>query len=139
MAVSAVREPGRALIGTGTPYNDDSQWPLYHRQLEAIATRSGGIRRPGSAALDLCWVAAGVFDGFWEIRLAPWDVAAGALIVREAGGVVTDFSGATDIVRHASIVAGNPAMHAWLRETLGSLGSQLSGHVETRRMRSQLQ
>ena len=80
---------------------------------------SGGVRRPGSAALDLCDVAAGRFDGFWELALSPWDVAAGALLVREAGGVVTDHDGGTDVTaRRSSIVAGNPAIYAWLRDVI---------------------
>ena len=118
IAVSAVSDPGHALIGTGTPFRDMSQWTRYHRQVEAVAASSAGIRRPGSAALDLCDVAAGRCDGFWELQLAPWDVAAGALLVREAGGRVTDLDGRGDVLRHNPIVAGNPAIHRWLVETL---------------------
>ena len=81
---------------------------------------SGGLRRPGSAALDLCYVAAGLFDGFWELKLAPWDVAAGTLIVREAGGLVTGLGGEQQVIRHGSIVAGNPSIHRWLLELLNS-------------------
>ncbi len=107
-----------ALIGTGVPFRDLLQWPVYSRQLEAVARGVAGIRRPGSAALDLCDVAAGRYEGFWELHLAPWDVAAGALIAREAGGVVTDLAGSEDVVRHSSIVAGNFPIHAWLLKTL---------------------
>jgi myo-inositol-1(or 4)-monophosphatase len=96
------------------------QWPVYHRQLEAVASQAAGLRRPGSAALDLCDVAAGRVDGFWELRLAPWDVAAGTLIVREAGGAVSDIEGNPDVLRHNSIAAGNPAIHAWLLRTLAA-------------------
>ena len=77
-----------------------------------------GVRRPGAASLDLASVACGRFDAFWEGILAPWDVAAGILLVREAGGIVTDLSGAQARVGHAPIVAGNPAMHRWLLNTL---------------------
>jgi myo-inositol-1(or 4)-monophosphatase len=119
IAVSAVREPRLALVGTGFPYSELEQLPLYQRQFAAVVRGSGGVRRPGSAALDLCDVAAGRFDGFWELALSPWDVAAGALLVREAGGVVTDHAGSTDVTtRRGSVVAGNPAIHAWLRELL---------------------
>ncbi len=122
IAVSAVREPRLALVGTGFPYSEMDQLPLYQRQFEAIIRGSGGVRRPGSAALDLCDVAAGRFDGFWELALSPWDVAAGALLVREAGGVVTDHDGNTDVTSHrGSIVAGNPAVYAWLRDVLRSM------------------
>jgi len=79
---------------------------------------SSGIRRAGSAALDLADVAAGRFDAFWELVLAPWDVAAGVVLVREAGGVVTTLEGEPDVLRHGSIVAGNPRLHAWLMEVL---------------------
>ena len=116
--VSRLTEPGHALIGTGFPFSTMTQWETYHRQMEAVATGSAGIRRPGSAALDLADVAAGRFDGFWELKLAPWDVAAGVLLIREAGGTVTDLDGGSDVVRHGSIVAGNPAIHSWLMKTL---------------------
>jgi myo-inositol-1(or 4)-monophosphatase len=116
--VSGLSEPGHALIGTGFPFSIMSQWQTYHRQMEAVATGTAGIRRPGSAALDLADVAAGRFDGFWELKLAPWDVAAGALLIREAGGIVTDLEGRPDVVRPGPVVAGNPAIHAWLLETL---------------------
>ena len=124
IAVSAVREPRLALVGTGFPYSEMEQLPLYQRQFAAVVRGSGGLRRPGSAALDLCDVAAGRFDGFWELALQPWDVAAGALLVREAGGVVTDHAGGSDITtRRGSVVAGNPAIYAWLRNLLHSCGA----------------
>lgn len=121
LAVSAIAEPRQALIGTGFPYSEIGQIPLYQRQFAAVIAGSGGLRRPGSAALDLCDVAAGRFDGFWELALSPWDVAAGALLVREAGGLVTDHDGRPEVIsRRGSIVAGNPAIYAWLRELLRS-------------------
>ena len=116
--VSSRNLPAHALIGTGVPFRETDQWPLYHRQLEAVAKGAAGLRRPGSAALDLCDIAAGRTDGFWELRLAPWDIAAGTLMVREAGGVVSDLTGNPDVLRHGSMVAGNPAIHAWLLKTL---------------------
>ena len=120
LAVSPNADPAHGLISTGVPFRDLLQWPLYALQLQAVATGTAGIRRPGSAALDLCDVAAGRCEGFWEMRLAPWDVAAGTLIVREAGGVVTDFEGSPDVLRHTSIVAGNIPIHQWLLETLNN-------------------
>ncbi len=121
IAVSRVHQPHQALIGTGFPFRRLEELPRYQAQFAAVAAASGGLRRPGSAALDLCDVAAGRFDGFWELTLAPWDVAAGTLIVREAGGVVTGLAGERDVVRHGAIVAGNPVIHAWLLELLSSL------------------
>ena len=79
-----------------------------------MAAATSGIRRPGSAALDLADVAAGRFDGFWEQRLSAWDIAAGILLIREAGGVVTDYTGRHVGPEHTALVAGNPAIHAWL-------------------------
>ena len=112
--VSAVREPRQALIGTGFPFKYIEQYPQYRAQFEAVLWSAGGVRRPGSAALDLCDVAAGRFDGFWELTLAPWDVAAGTLIAREAGALVTGLDGTADVIRNGSIVAGNPVIYAWL-------------------------
>jgi len=121
LAVSRVTDPKLSLIGTGFPYSELGQLPLYARQFAAVIEGSGGLRRPGSAALDLCDVAAGRFDGFWELALSPWDVAAGALLVREAGGVITDHDGGADVVsRRGSVVAGNPAIHEWLRDVLAA-------------------
>ena len=113
--MSPIAAPEFALIGTGFPFKNIARLDEYQRHFAAIAQATSGIRRPGAAAIDLAWVAAGRFDGFWELNLAPWDLAAGALLVREAGGIVTDLDGNEDILRHTSIVAGNPDMYAWLR------------------------
>jgi myo-inositol-1(or 4)-monophosphatase len=121
LAVSPVREPRQALIGTGFPFKYVAELPRYQAQFAAVLAQAGGVRRPGSAALDLCDVAAGRFDGFWELRLAPWDVAAGALIAREAGGLVTGLEGERDVVRHGPIVAGNATIHAWLLDLLHAI------------------
>jgi myo-inositol-1(or 4)-monophosphatase len=85
-----------------------------------VTRATAGIRRAGSAALDLCDVACGRFEAFWELTLAPWDVAAGILIVREAGGVVTTVDGAEARVAHTTICAGSPIMHRWLLDTIGA-------------------
>jgi myo-inositol-1(or 4)-monophosphatase len=79
---------------------------------------TAGIRRAGSAALDLSNVACGRFDAFWELVLAPWDVAAGILMVQEAGGIITDLDGNPPQLHAEAFVAGNPAMHAWLLQTV---------------------
>ena len=90
----------------------------YLGQLRRIAARTSGVRRPGSAALDLADVAAGRFEGFWEQRLSAWDTAAGIVLIREAGGVVTDVAGRDVGIEHGPLVAGNPAIHRWLLEVL---------------------
>jgi len=120
LSVSPITDPAFALIGTGFPFKDTSSLGEYLSQFARVAAQTSGIRRPGSAALDLADVAAGRFDGFWEQRLSAWDLAAGALLVREAGGVVTDFSGRAIGAEHTAVVAGNPAIHAWLLEIVGA-------------------
>ena len=116
--VSSLREPGRSLIGTGFPFKNIEELPAYLKQFSLVMRGTAGIRRAGSAALDLANVACGRFDAFWELVLAPWDVAAGILMVGEAGGIVTDLDGHQAELRAGSFVAGNPAMHAWLLQTV---------------------
>ena len=106
LRVSGVTDPGAALIGTGFPFKVPDRLPQYIEQFTVLLRHTSGIRRAGSAALDLVDLALGRFDGFWELQLAPWDVAAGTILVREAGGVVTDTDGSHDVVKHGSIVAG---------------------------------
>jgi myo-inositol-1(or 4)-monophosphatase len=118
IAVSRERDPARALIGTGFPFKHRALIPRYMQSFPRIMAATAGVRRPGAAALDLSDVACGRFDGFWELSLAPWDVAAGMLIVREAGGLVTDLDGRPAAVGHGPVVAGNPTIHAWLLEQL---------------------
>ncbi|MDQ2670197.1 MAG: inositol monophosphatase [Gemmatimonadota bacterium] len=119
LAVSTIEDPSLALIGTGFPFKHLERLDEYQAQFARVMRATSGIRRAGAAALDLADVAAGRFEAFWELVLAPWDIAAGALLVREAGGVVTDLEGNDPGLRHTAIVAGNPVMHAWLLETLG--------------------
>ena len=114
LSVSAITDPGFALIGTGFPFKDSSKLAEYQVQFGRVAAHTSGIRRPGSAAIDLADVAAGRFDGFWEQRLSAWDIAAGILLIREAGGIVTDFAGRHIGAEHTAIIAGNPAIHEWL-------------------------
>jgi myo-inositol-1(or 4)-monophosphatase len=130
LAVSAIRDPGFALIGTGFPFKDTTELAEYLEQFRRIAGHASGIRRPGAASLDLADVAAGRFDGFWEQYLSAWDIAAGTLLIREAGGLVTDLDGREVGIEHTGVVAGNPAIHRWLLETLSSENASLShrGH-----------
>jgi myo-inositol-1(or 4)-monophosphatase len=116
ITVSPITDPLRALVGTGFPFKKREQVDGYLRVFADVMRQTAGIRRAGAAALDLADVACGRFEAFWELTLAPWDVAAGMLLVREAGGVVTDVQGRPATVGHTSIVAGNPALHAWLLE-----------------------
>lgn len=112
--VSSTGNAAIALIGTGFPFKTLEVLPQYLRQFTTILTATSGIRRSGSAALDLADLASGRLDGFWELSLAPWDIAAGTLLVREAGGAVTDTAGRHDVIRHGPVVAGNPTIQAWL-------------------------
>ncbi|HZE07454.1 MAG TPA: inositol monophosphatase family protein [Gemmatimonadaceae bacterium] len=116
--VSSLREPARALIGTGFPFKSLGELRQYLDQFTLVTRGTAGIRRAGSAALDLSNVACGRFDAFWELVLAPWDVAAGLLLVQEAGGIVTDIEGNPARPVAGAFVAGNPAMHAWLLQTI---------------------
>jgi myo-inositol-1(or 4)-monophosphatase len=120
LSVSSIADPAMALIGTGFPFKNLDRIDEYQRQFAAVAGGTSGIRRPGAASLDLVSVAAGRFDGFWELMLAPWDIAAGMLLVREAGGVVTDFAGRTVGPAHTGIVAGNSRIQEWLLGTVRS-------------------
>ena len=102
------------LIGTGLPFREYHYLDAYLGMLREVIRDSAGIRRAGSAALDLAYTACGRFDGFWEYRLFPWDFAAGVLLIREAGGTVTDFRGQSDVFGQQSIIAGNGTTHPLL-------------------------
>jgi len=99
-----------ALLGTGIPFKDhcDDKLAPYLKTVETLAAQCAGIRRAGAASLDLAYVAAGRLDAFWEIGLAPWDIAAGALLIREAGGLVADIDSSENFMTSGNIVAGNP-------------------------------
>lgn len=116
--VSGTTELGKALIGTGFPYDRVDQFPDYMAVLNNFMAVIRGMRRNGAAAMDLCWLACGRLDGFYEIKLNAWDVAAGALIVEEAGGAVSDFRGTANYVFGKQIAAGNPSIHAQMLEIL---------------------
>ena len=101
-----------ALLGTGFPFREQQYLDAYLGTFRALFPDTAGIRRAGSAALDLAYVACGRLDGFWEIGLSEWDMAAGALLIREAGGIVTDFAGGEDYMTSGNVVAGNPKVHS---------------------------
>jgi myo-inositol-1(or 4)-monophosphatase len=122
ISVARTTDMHRALIGTGFPFRYPELLTKYVQQFEVVLRNASDIRRAGSAALDLCHVASGYLDGFWELVLAPWDVAAGTLIIREAGGVVTRLSGDARVIGHGSILAGNESMHAQLGALVRNAG-----------------
>lgn len=112
MRVSDTRLMEKALIGTGYPYKQDTSWlDAYMGMLKDAMRETSGVRRPGAAALDLAYVAAGRLDGFWEIGLNIWDVAAGVLMIQECGGIVTDLGGRDGWQQSGNVVAGNPKIH----------------------------
>lgn len=99
---------GEALIGTGFPYREFDKIDLYLSIFKELAQKTAGQRRPGAASLDLAYVACGRYDGFWEFGLAPWDMAAGALLISEAGGLVSDLRGEANYLETGNVVAGTP-------------------------------
>ena len=116
LRVSARRDLSEALIATGIPFMGHGDFAQWTRIFGAVAPHVAGIRRYGAASLDLAWVAAGRFDGYWESDLQPWDVAAGMLLVREAGGFLTDFRGGDRAMERSEFLAGNDAMHSKLHK-----------------------
>jgi myo-inositol-1(or 4)-monophosphatase len=116
--VSATDRFEDSLIGTGFPFREFAHFDEYLRMFGAITRRVAGVRRPGAAALDLAWVAAGRLDGFWEMGLSPWDMAGGALLVREAGGMVGDFEGGDTFLESGRIAAANPKVFSTLLEVI---------------------
>lgn len=112
--VSHTQEFQYALLGTGFPFKSAQYLDLWVNVFRSVAAETSGVRRAGAAALDLAHVACGRFDGFWEFGLRPWDMAAGCLLIEEAGGYVTDLTGGHDYMRTGLLVAGNPKVHAEL-------------------------
>jgi myo-inositol-1(or 4)-monophosphatase len=116
-----------SLIATGFPYRGDKEHlDNYLEMLKSVIEVSAGIRRPGSAALDLCYVAAGRVDGFWELGLNIWDIAAGALMIKEAGGRISDFHGTDAYLHSGDVVAGSPKIYAGLSKLLAPHAKNLS-------------
>ncbi|SMO80552.1 inositol monophosphatase family protein [Gracilimonas mengyeensis] len=118
ISISPTNDPAASLIGTGFPYSNlnlvDNYLKLFRRMME----KTHGVRRPGTAAWDLCNVACGRFEGFYEYGLSPWDVAAGTLIIQEAGGVVTDWKGGNDWLFGQRIIAGNESLVSFLKKEI---------------------
>jgi myo-inositol-1(or 4)-monophosphatase len=110
--VSKRAKLAESLIGTGFPFRDLAHLDEYMTAFKAVTRETAGIRRAGAAALDLAYVAAGRLDGFWEIGLSPWDMAAGALLVLEAGGLVSDFDGESHYLERGNVVCGAPKVFA---------------------------
>jgi myo-inositol-1(or 4)-monophosphatase len=107
-----------SLLGTGFPFRQQQQLEPYIKTLQTLMPLASGIRRAGSAALDLAYVAAGRFDGFWEFGLAPWDIAAGAVILQEAGGLISDSQGGENYLTNGEVIAGNPKVFKALLQVI---------------------
>ena len=120
LRVSARRDLADALIATGIPFLGHGNFAEWSRIFGAVAPEVAGIRRLGAACLDLAWVAAGRFDGFWESDLKPWDVAAGMILIREAGGYVTDFRGQDLPMQRNQFLAANDVLHSKLHKLVAS-------------------
>jgi myo-inositol-1(or 4)-monophosphatase len=119
MRVSKRTELGHSLISTGFPFRPGDNFKNYLRMMAEVMQRTAGLRRPGAAALDLAYVAAGFTDGFFEMGLSPWDVAAGSLLVTEAGGLIGNFTGDSDFMEQKECIAGNPRIYGQLVAILG--------------------
>ncbi len=118
LRVSARSRLSEALVATGIPFMGHGDFAEWTKIFAAIGPQVAGIRRNGAASLDLAWLAAGRFDGFWESGLSDWDIAAGCLIVREAGGFVSDFRGRSNPIHSAQILAANDSLHSRLHKLL---------------------
>lgn len=116
--VSTIKTLEGSLLGTGFPFRHQQHLDAYLETFRALHGDPAGIRRAGSAALDLAYVAAGRLDGFWEIGLKIWDTAAGSLLVQEAGGMVGDFGGGDDFLHTGNVVAGNPRVYAAILQAI---------------------
>lgn len=109
-----------ALLGTGFPFRDHDRLEQYFGIFRAFFPASAGIRRAGAASLDLAYVACGRLDGFWELGLKPWDIAAGQIMIREAGGLISDLDGNSDCLQTGNVLAGNPSVHKAMLEQLAA-------------------
>ena len=118
--VAARQDLGQCVIGTGVPHMARGDRANFTRELNNIMPQVAGIRRCGSAAIDLAWLAAGRFDGFWEHELSPWDMAAGIIMIREAGGRVTDMNGGDRMLKTGTIAAANERLHGPLLKMLNA-------------------
>ena len=124
LRVSARTQLNESVIATGIPFKAHADHALYLKQMESVMAEVAGIRRFGSAALDLAWVAAGRYDGFWEIGLSPWDMAAGIVLIREAGGFVSEIGGGHRMLESGSLLAANDHLHLPVGKLLRQAASQ---------------
>jgi myo-inositol-1(or 4)-monophosphatase len=124
LRVAARTELADCVLVTGIPHRGKTGHDLFLKELQAVMASTAGVRRSGAAALDLAWVAAGRFDGFWERALRPWDLAAGIVILREAGGYITDTEGKDRMLDTGGVVAGNEAIHRKLLKLLKTAGAE---------------
>ena len=111
LRVAARKSLSDALVTTGIPHLGRPGHPIFQREIKEVTKHVAGVRRTGSAALDLAWIAAGRFDIYWEREIKPWDMAAGIILVREAGGTVTDLSGGSDMLDKGQVLASNSPLH----------------------------
>jgi myo-inositol-1(or 4)-monophosphatase len=118
ISVSTVSDKSRCLLATGFPFRNYELLDEYLQIFKSFMTQVSGVRRPGSAALDLCYLACGRYEGFWELNLKPWDIAGGTLIIQEAGGTITDFAGRNDFLYRGNVIGSNSKIHAWMLETV---------------------
>lgn len=121
ISVSSITAGNRTLLGTGFPFRARRYLDIYLKSFKFFFNNSRGIRRAGSATLDFAYVAAGRLDGFWEMTLSPWDMAAGVVLIEEAGGRVTDFFGGSRYFDDGHVVATNGLFHDWMLEELGQI------------------
>jgi myo-inositol-1(or 4)-monophosphatase len=121
MHVSRVHRENRILLGTGFPFRARHLLDIYLQSFAHFFKRARGIRRGGAAALDLAYVASGRLDGFWELTLSPWDMAAGVLLIEEAGGRVTDFFGGDTYLTTGHVIASNGLLHEWMAEGIAAV------------------
>ncbi len=127
LRVSKRTRLGDCLIGTGFPFRKGDNFKRYVKMFEAVMQSCAGLRRPGAAALDLCYVAAGSYDGFFETGLQPWDMAAGSLMITEAGGLIGNFTGESDYLYQREVVAGNPKIYGQLVQMLAPYTRVIGG------------
>jgi myo-inositol-1(or 4)-monophosphatase len=118
LRVSKRTRMDEALIGTGFPFRKGDNFKRYVKMFEEVMQNCAGLRRPGAAALDLCYVAAGYYDGFFETGLNPWDIAAGSLMITEAGGLIGNFTGEADYLHQREVVAGTPKVYGQMVQML---------------------
>ena len=120
LSVSSKKTLRESLVGTGFPYAEFGTSSAYLSVMEEFIKKCNGVRRVGAAALDLAWVARGILDGFYEIGLKSWDIAAGIAIINEAGGQISNFKGASNVLFGRQIVASNSALHSQMLEVIGN-------------------